>query len=86
MSVIPADTKEAVVSSRLRKWRVGAGLTLTEVADVTGVSVAMMSRLERGQRHLRLETKVKLARRLGVRIADLFEVEPIEELAEEEAS
>jgi transcriptional regulator with XRE-family HTH domain len=60
-------------ATRLRSWRRRRGLTLLEVADLTGLSVPMLSRLERGERRVRPETKVRIARRLGVRIADLFE-------------
>lgn len=63
------------LSNRLRQWRVDTGLTLQEVADLTGVSVSMLSRVERGQKHLSPQTKVRVARRLGVRVADLFDVE-----------
>jgi hypothetical protein len=38
----------------------------------------MLSRLERGQRQLRPMTKVHMARRLGVEVQVLFEVDPIE--------
>jgi hypothetical protein len=40
----------------------------------------MLSRAERGQRHFRPETKVAIARRLGVPIRELF---PPEELTDD---
>jgi transcriptional regulator with XRE-family HTH domain len=61
----------------LRRWRERAGLSLGEVADLTGWSIAMVSRVERGERRPSPLAKVQLARRLGVRVRDLFEVEPI---------
>jgi transcriptional regulator with XRE-family HTH domain len=76
LPVITAAMK-AQLSSRFRIWRVDAGLTQEEVADLTGYSVAMISRVERGERQLRPEAKVRLSRRLGVRVADLFEPDPI---------
>jgi transcriptional regulator with XRE-family HTH domain len=59
-------------STPLRRWRVVQGLTLEEVADLTGVSVPMLSRVERGQRDLAPMTRVRLARLLGVRLGALF--------------
>lgn len=71
-----ADGAAEAARSRLRRWRVDAGLTLDEVADLTGYSQSMLSLVERGQRHVSPQGKVRIARRLGVRIADLFDVEP----------
>lgn len=62
-------------SSRLRLWRIAEGLTLDEVADLTSYSVSMLSRAERGQRVFSPKAKVVIARRLGARVADLFEVD-----------
>lgn len=63
--------------SRLRHWRMSTGLRLSDVGDLSGISVAMLSRVERGERELAPLTKVKLARRLGVSVRDLFEVVPV---------
>lgn len=71
------QTNAAELRSRLRQWRVDAGLSQDDVADLTGMSKAMVSRVERGERELAPLTKVRFARRLGVRVADLFEVEEI---------
>ncbi len=65
--------------TRLRRWRSSAGWTLQELADVVGCSTSMLSRLERGQRNASPRLKVLMARRLGVAVGDLFEVEPIED-------
>ncbi len=65
--------------TKLNHWRTGAGWTLQEVADVVGCSTAMLSRLERGQRRASPMFRVKMARRLEVPVADLFEVEPLED-------
>ncbi|HEY9475769.1 MAG TPA: helix-turn-helix transcriptional regulator [Mycobacteriales bacterium] len=62
-------------SSPLRRWRVDACLTLDEVSDLTGLSKAMWSRVERGERSLAPMTRVRVARRLGVRVRDLFPVD-----------
>jgi transcriptional regulator with XRE-family HTH domain len=74
----------ATRTSRLREWREDAGLTLQEVADLAGISTAMLSRVERGERRFTPRGRVEIARRLGVRVGDLFEVEEVD-LEEESA-
>jgi transcriptional regulator with XRE-family HTH domain len=64
--------------SQLERWRKESGLTLQEVSDLTGLSVSMLSRVERGERTMSPMTRVQLARRLGVAIHDLFEVDVLE--------
>lgn len=68
-------------TSKLGQWRTQEGLTLEELADLTGLSASMLSRVERGLRRLKPATRVVVARRLGVPIRDLFEVEDIEEVS-----
>ena len=68
------------MNTQFYMWRQKNRLTLEDISDLTGLSVSMLSRVERGQRHLSLKAKVLLARRLGVRIRDLF---PAEELITE---
>jgi transcriptional regulator with XRE-family HTH domain len=59
--------------SRLRSWRLAQGFTLRHVSDLTGLSPAMLSRAERDLRRRSPHAKVLLAKRLRVRVADLFE-------------
>lgn len=66
---------------KLRRWRERRGWTLQEVADLTGYSVSMLSRVERGESSLSPSAKVIVARRLGATVADLFDVEPVNEVA-----
>lgn len=66
-------------STKLREWRLEHELTIDEVADLTGLSKAYISRLETGHRVAPPMTKVLIARRLGASIRDIFEIEPIEE-------
>ncbi|HUP68498.1 MAG TPA: helix-turn-helix transcriptional regulator [Acidimicrobiales bacterium] len=68
-------------TSRLREWRIAHDLTLEEQADLTGASISMLSLAERGLRNLSWPMKVKIARRLGVPIRELFEVEELEDEA-----
>jgi transcriptional regulator with XRE-family HTH domain len=63
--------------SKLRRWRRQEGLTLRETAGLTGVSVAMLSLVERRRRHFSPLTKVLVARRLGVPLRELFDVEDL---------
>jgi transcriptional regulator with XRE-family HTH domain len=67
----------ALLITRLRKWRNEEDFTLEEVSGLTGVSVTMLSRAERGERHLSPRLRVLIARRLGVPLSTLFEVEPV---------
>jgi transcriptional regulator with XRE-family HTH domain len=69
----------ATQMTKLREWRVGNDYTLQEVADLTGVSESMLSLVERGRRNLSPRARVTVARRLGVPIGELFEVDPVEE-------
>jgi transcriptional regulator with XRE-family HTH domain len=68
------------LTNRLRLWRAKQGLSLQEIADLTGYSVSMLSRAERGERVFSPMARVRIGRCLGVRLGDLFE--PDEELVE----
>lgn len=70
-------------TSRFRRWRVANGYSLRDVEDLTGLSSAMLSRAERGERSLAPATKVRVARLLGVHVSDLW---PVDELDDEAAS
>lgn len=65
---------EVTSPSRFRSGRQAAELSLLDVSDLTGLSVSMLSGVERGERALAPRTKVTVARRLGVRVRDLFDV------------
>lgn len=64
------------LNSELAAWRRSRGLTLREVSDLTGVSVSMLSRVERGEREMSPITKLHLSRRLGIRERDVFDLKP----------
>lgn len=64
-----------ILKNRLRLWRVQEGLTIEEVADLAGLSPAMISRVERGERRLAPLTRARVARCLGVSIRELFAVD-----------
>ena len=66
---------QQITPNRLRAWRTSRGLTLGDEADLTGLDVGFLSRLERGEREASPMTKVRIARGLGVRINEIFEPE-----------
>jgi len=61
--------------SRLRLWRIGAGLTLEDLSGLTGLSEAYLSRVERGHRKLKPLDRVRVARAVGAPVGALFEPE-----------
>jgi transcriptional regulator with XRE-family HTH domain len=70
---------EKRLTNRLRQWRIEHDLSQQEVADLAGVDNTHWSRAERGLVDFAPLTRVRIARRLGVRVADLFDVDPVEE-------
>ena len=61
----------AEVGPRLRALRRDAGITLTALADTTGISVSTLSRLESGQRKATLELLMPLAQAYRVPLDEL---------------
>lgn len=59
--------------TRLAQWIEDNDLTLGEIADLTGYSKSMIGLTARGERNMSVAAKVKLARRLGVRVSELFD-------------
>lgn len=59
-----ADTAEVLdsIGPRLRTLRQSRGLTLAELADCTGLSISILSRLETGHRRPTLDLLIPLAR------------------------
>ena len=75
-SVIVAMT--APTTHPLRSWRLAHGLTLREVGDLVGLDPSTVNRVEMGSRRLAPMQRVAFARRVGVRVGDLFPVENVE--------
>lgn len=71
--------EEAVSSERLgervRTMRRGAGLTLDELAERAGVSRAMLSKVERGEKNPTLMVAARISGGLGVTLTQLIETE-----------
>jgi transcriptional regulator with XRE-family HTH domain len=61
----------ATVGPRLRELRQRRNVTLTQLAEDTGISVSTLSRLEAGQRKPTLELLLPIARAYGVSLDDL---------------
>jgi transcriptional regulator with XRE-family HTH domain len=59
------------LGGRVRALRRGRGLTLEELAGLSGVSRAMISKLERGEKNPTLVVAAKLAEGLGVTLSGL---------------
>lgn len=58
---------------RLTGWRHANGLSRREVADLAGITEQYVAHLENGQRNPSAKLKIRMARALGARVADLFE-------------
>ncbi len=67
----PVAAALETVGPRLRRVREQRGLTLTEVAQTTGISKSTLSRLENGQRRPSLELLLPLATTYRVPLDDL---------------
>ena len=67
-----AEQTMLLVGARIRAMRLRQQLTLRDVAERTGVSVSMLSMLERGVSTASVGTLVAVASALGVHMYDLF--------------
>jgi transcriptional regulator with XRE-family HTH domain len=70
------DAVIAAVGPRLRALRRQRAITLTDLAETTGISVSTLSRLESGQRRATLELLLPLARAYEVPLDDLVGAPP----------
>jgi transcriptional regulator with XRE-family HTH domain len=68
------------LATRLRVLRAERGLTVRQVAELSGVAKETVSQIERGERHPYDRTLAKLAHAYGVPVEELLE-EPAELLA-----
>ena len=59
--------------SNIRAARMKAGLNQLELAEATGMTGGKLGRIERGERSLKPEDAVEIARACGVAVEDLFE-------------
>lgn len=70
------------VGSRIRIHRTGQGLTLNDLALLTGISAPALSLIETGKRDPRLTTLARIAEAIRTPIASLFEPGDEEETTE----
>lgn len=73
-NIVEAASAEQL-GKRIRELRNQQGLTLDELAERSGVSRAMLSKIERGENNPTLVVAVKVAVALGVTTAQLIGVE-----------
>ena len=71
-AVVPAEAAAKGVGARLRHLRKSQGITLTELAKASGVDAATISRIETGKMMGTLESHIKLATGLGLKVTDLY--------------
>jgi transcriptional regulator with XRE-family HTH domain len=72
----PVDRTLQAVGPRLKHLRLRRDSTLTEIAEVTGISTSTLSRLEAGLRRPTLEQLLPLARAYGVTLDELVDAPP----------
>ncbi|MGO4249449.1 cupin domain-containing protein [Paenarthrobacter sp. RAF54_2] len=70
-----------MLPSRIRELRRDRGMTLNQVSQRSGLSVAMLSQVERGLSDPSLESLRRLAETLDVPLFDLFRTEDAEQVA-----
>ena len=68
-----ADAIDLRVSERLRELRSERGLTLSALAEQTGISAPHLSRLEKGERQPSIGALLQIARVYGVSVSELVE-------------
>lgn len=57
-----------VIGENTRKYRERSGLTQADLAERVGVGTAFISRVERGQKRMRIETMVAVASALDISV------------------
>src|SRR5215210_8835879 len=70
-STLVAAVSSGRLGGRVRELRRGRGLTLEDLAEQSGVSRAMISKLERGEKNPTLVVAAKLAEGLGTTLSKL---------------
>lgn len=67
-----SERARTALAANLKKWRVNADLSQSDLADSADVSVSYVSMIERGQRFPTMEVLVLLCTVLGKRWQDAF--------------
>lgn len=61
-----------IIGENIKKYREKAGLTQAELAEKVGIGTASVSRIERGEKRMRLETLHAFADTLEISVGLLF--------------
>jgi transcriptional regulator with XRE-family HTH domain len=69
---VEPDVKALPIGVNIRRYRVAEGLTLKELAERSGVSIATISKIENGRISGGFETIYKIARGLGVLVTEII--------------
>lgn len=72
------------MANQIRNLRTDRQITLEGLAELTGISVTHLSRMEKGTRGLSLENVIRISRALGVDAADVSDEFSHEDLAKAE--
>lgn len=72
-AVTPTAPEPADIGPNIRRRRMRAGLTLEQLATDSGVSVAMLSEVERSVKNPTVKLAYQIARALGCSLSDLLE-------------
>jgi len=70
--VDPEHQLHLTIGQSMRKYRKSGGLTLKQMSRRTGLSVSLLSQIERAESSASLSSLYKIAAALDVRIQDLF--------------
>lgn len=62
------DGKDDIIGKRVKLERTKKGLTITKLAEITGISVVTICRLEKGLIHARLCNLQKIADALNIEL------------------
>ncbi|WAL63204.1 XRE family transcriptional regulator [Amycolatopsis cynarae] len=68
----PSGALEQIIAQRVREFRLAKGVSMTELARRTGMSKAMLSKIENAQTSCSLSTLSRLAETLDVPVTALF--------------
>lgn len=71
------------IARQLRLRRLQAGLTLEDLADTAGISVSFLAYLETNKKKPSLATIAKIAKALGISVAELFNEKTLPHMAAE---
>ncbi len=63
---------ERYIGSSMHRLRTRQGLTIADVAEISGISRGMLSKIENAQTAMSLDTLSRLSRALGVSLSELF--------------